>query len=85
MSTVRARVDPDLKDAAEATFRQLGLDMTAGIKLFLTQVVLQGGVPFDVKLPSPNKQTLRAIAASYNNEVESVGSVDELIGSVENA
>jgi addiction module RelB/DinJ family antitoxin len=50
-ATVRARVEPELKRRAEAILHELGLDLSSGIKIFLCQVVLTGGVPFDIRLP----------------------------------
>ena len=56
-STIRARVEPDLKDKAEQVFRKLGLTSTQAITLFYKQVELRNGLPFDVVIP--NETTLR--------------------------
>ena len=40
------RVDEDVKRRAQNVFRELGLTMSAGINLYLTQVALQRSVPF---------------------------------------
>ncbi len=56
-STIRARVEPDLKDKAEQVFRKLGLTSTQAITLFYKQVELRNGLPFEVVIP--NKTTLR--------------------------
>ena len=56
-STVRARIEPDLKDKAEQVFRKLGLTSTQAITLFYKQVELRNGLPFDVVIP--NETTLR--------------------------
>ena len=56
-STVRARIEPDLKDRAEKVFRKLGLTSTQAITLFYKQVELRNGLPFEVVIP--NKTTLR--------------------------
>ena len=50
-STVRARIEPDLKDKAEEVFRKLGLTSTQAITLFYKQVELRNGLPFDVVIP----------------------------------
>jgi addiction module RelB/DinJ family antitoxin len=47
--TIRARVDPRLKERAEATFAEVGLSASAAITLFYSQVVRHGGLPFDVR------------------------------------
>ena len=40
------RVDEDIKRRAENVFNELGLTMSAGINLYLNQVVLQQSIPF---------------------------------------
>jgi len=49
---VRARLEPDLKDHAEAVFRDLGLNVTQAITMFYKQVELRKGLPFDVVIPT---------------------------------
>jgi DNA-damage-inducible protein J len=56
---VNARVEPALKASAEKIFRALGMNTTDAISIFLSQVVLNRGLPFDVRLP--NKATHQAI------------------------
>lgn len=50
-TNVFARVEPELKTQAESVLEQLGIPMSNAIGMFLKQVVLQRGLPFDVKLP----------------------------------
>jgi len=59
-STVRARIEPDLKGKAEQIFQQLGLTTTQAITLFYKQVELKNGLPFDVVIP--NKITLKTFS-----------------------
>ncbi len=54
-ATVRARINPDLKNRVEKLFEKLGLSTTEAINLFYIQVNLQKGLPFNVELP--NKET----------------------------
>lgn len=56
---INARVEPKLKSSAEKIFKSLGMSTTDAISIFLSQVVLNKGLPFDVKIP--NKTTLAAI------------------------
>jgi DNA-damage-inducible protein J len=56
---VNARIEPALKASAEKIFRALGMNTTNAISMFLSQVVLNKGLPFDVHIP--NKATLRAV------------------------
>ncbi len=56
---ITTRVDPDLKADAEKVLRKLGISTTEAINLFLSQVRLRKGLPFDVRIP--NKTTLKAM------------------------
>jgi DNA-damage-inducible protein J len=49
-SNIFARVEPEIKEQAEQVLQQLGIPMSNAIGLFLRQVVMQRGIPFDVKL-----------------------------------
>lgn len=51
-TTVRARIEPDLKQHAEAVFERLGLNASQAINMFYRQVELRGGLPFDVVIPN---------------------------------
>jgi len=59
-ATIRARIQPELKDKAEYVFRRLGLTTTQAITLFYKQVELRGGLPFEIAIP--NKTTRRTFA-----------------------
>lgn len=51
-ANVFARVEPDLKEQAEQVLNQLGIPMSNAVGMFLKQIVLQRGIPFEMKLPS---------------------------------
>lgn len=55
ISTVRARIEPELKAEVEKLFKQLGLSTTEAINLFYRQIKLRKGLPFNVVIP--NKTT----------------------------
>ena len=69
IATIKTQIPAELKAEAEKTLRELGLDLTSGIRMFLAQVVQQGGIPFAVKLRTPNAKTLQAIEDSYEGRV----------------
>jgi len=50
-SSVYTRVEPDIKEQAEQVLSKLGIPMASAINLFLHQVVLHKGIPFELKLP----------------------------------
>ena len=50
-SNVFARVEPEIKEQAEKVLNSLGIPMSNAVGMFLRQVVLQRGIPFEMKLP----------------------------------
>jgi DNA-damage-inducible protein J len=58
-AVIHARVEPKLKKKAETVFKRLGLSSTDAIRLFYTQVELNNGLPFEVRIP--NEETLQAL------------------------
>ena len=66
-ATVRARLEPELKDRAESIFHRLGLNATHAITLFYRQVELRGGLPFDVVMPTETtKRTFESTDAGQD-------------------
>ena len=49
---VRARLEPELKEHAEAVFQHLGLSVTQAITMFYKQVEIRQGLPFNVAIPT---------------------------------
>lgn len=56
---ITARVEPKLKVSAGKVLSKVGVSMSDAITMFLRQVVLQGGLPFEVRVP--NAETKKAI------------------------
>ena len=54
-ATVRARIEPLLKEDVDKLFKKMGLTTTEAINLFYRQVKLRNGLPFSVVIP--NKTT----------------------------
>ena len=49
-ANIYTRVDPEIKEQAERILSELGIPMSSAIGMFLHQVVLQRGIPFEMKL-----------------------------------
>lgn len=64
-------MDSTLKNDTEKVFDKLGLTTTEAIRLFLAQVKLRGGLPFEVRLPTDNSDLLLA-SSSRQAAVDSV-------------
>jgi len=59
-SYLNARVDKRTKAKAQKVLATLGMSTTDAVNLFLHQIVLHEGLPFEVRVP--NKETREAIA-----------------------
>ena len=46
-----ARIEPDVKEQAESILAALGIPASSAITMFYKQIILHGGLPFEVKLP----------------------------------
>ena len=50
MTTIQIRIEEDLKNKATEIFNSLGLDISTAIRLFLKKSVIDGGIPFELKV-----------------------------------
>ena len=79
-AAVHSRIQPDLKEQAEAILQRLGLSPTEAIRMFYTQITLRNGLPFDVAIP--NDETVKALEDSRNSRnLERFDSTEELFES----
>lgn len=56
---INARVEKKVKADAEKVLRKVGVNTSDAVSMFLKQVILQQGIPFEVRVP--NKETRKAI------------------------
>ena len=47
------RVDKEVKEKAEEVLKRLGIPMSSAINIFLNQIIIRQGLPFDVKISEP--------------------------------
>ena len=50
-SNVAARVEPEIKEKAEAILSSLGISASNGINMFYRQIILWNGLPFRPSIP----------------------------------
>ncbi len=65
-TTVQLRIDKQTKNQAQKTFKVLGISMSEAVKLFLRQVALHKGIPFDIRIP--NELTDKTLRKSENGK-----------------
>lgn len=78
--TLHIRIEPIVKQRAEETLNDLGLSITEAINVFLNQVILNDGIPFEIRKPKFNKETIQALEDTKNgkNLSKTFDSVDEM-------
>ncbi|MGC6176957.1 type II toxin-antitoxin system RelB/DinJ family antitoxin [Lacrimispora sp. 38-1] len=66
-----ARIEPDVKEQAESILSALGIPASNAINMFYKQIILQRGLPFEVKIPSPKPVNMSALTVEQmNTELE---------------
>ena len=61
-TTIRARIEPELKDEVETILSKLGLTASETIQLLYHQIKLRKGLPFGVEIP--NELTVKTLQES---------------------
>ena len=82
-ATINARIEPALKMKAEAILHKVGLSTAEAIRIFYSQICLQNGLPFEVKIP--NKKTRDAINELESDKGERYKTMKEVWDSLDDA
>ena len=73
--STRILIDSDIKAAAAELFKDLGLDLSTAVNMFLHQCVLRGEIPFSMK---PLEAMEEAKRISSDPSVKGYSSMEEL-------
>lgn len=60
---IHIRIEPTVKEKSERIFDKLGINMSYAVSLFLNQVILKNGFPFNVELPHINETEVERLAS----------------------
>lgn len=60
-TNISIRMDARLKEQADELFAELGMNISTAFNIFVRQSLREGGIPFDVSLNQPNKETIAAM------------------------
>ena len=71
---IHIRIEPTVKEKSEDIFNKLGINMSYAVSLFLNQVILKNGFPFNVELPSVNETEIESLVRI----IESTGGSGEV-------
>ena len=80
-----ARIEPDLKEQAESILSSLGIPTSNAITMFYKQIVLQRGLPFEVKLPVAQPLDASKLTEQQINAEIEKGYADILAGKTRSA
>lgn len=77
------RMDSDIKKQCEALYSELGMNLTTAINVFLRQSLRVGGLPFDVRVEQPNKETIAAMLEaeriSHDSSVKRYSDIEDAL------
>ena len=82
------RIEEQKKTDAEALYRTLGMTLPQAVNMFISQSLLVGGLPFDVRIPRFNQETEAAMKeaediAAGRKKVKSYHSAGELFAELD--
>ena len=60
-TNISIRMDTDLKAQADALFSELGMNLSTAFNIFVRQSLREGGIPFDISIGQPNKESAEAL------------------------
>lgn len=75
-----ARVEPDIKEQAEAILSTLGIPASNAINMFYRQIILRRGLPFDVSIPQLRPLSLNNLSEEELDAELEKGYVDIAAG-----
>ena len=60
-SSIHVRVDPKVKLDVEKILNTLGMSTGEAINIYLKQIILNSGIPFEIKTPQFSQEMMEAI------------------------
>ena len=84
MANLNIRIDNNLKRDSEMVFDQLGISLSAGITMYLKQVVRTNGIPFELKAdPFYSAENQSRLMIAKERMERTSGAIHELIEDVD--
>lgn len=82
-ASVHARVEPELKERAERVFRELGLSTSQAITLFLRQVEMRRGLPFELRVPNEETRAAMQEVFERRDQLDRFDSAEEMLDALD--
>ena len=60
-ANINLRIEPQVKQDAEALFSSFGISVTDAINIFLHHSIMEQRIPFEIKRELPNAETIAAL------------------------
>ena len=60
-TNISIRMETDLKTKADELFAELGMNLSTAFIIFVRQALREGGIPFNITVNTPNKETVAAM------------------------
>ena len=80
-----ARIEPEVKEQAESILETLGIPASNAINMFYKQIILQRGLPFDVKIPKSRLLDISEMTESQMDKELEKGYDDMKTGRIKSA
>lgn len=80
-----ARIEPEVKEQAESILSTLGIPVSNAINMFYKQIILQRGIPFDLKVPANHPVDFNKLTEAQMNAELEKGYTDMLKGRTKSA
>lgn len=80
-----ARIEPDVKEQAESILSALGINASNAINMFYKQIILQRGLPFEIRLPAARPVDVGALTEEQLDEELEKGYADIAAGRTRDA
>ena len=60
-TSIHIRIELDIKNKVEKILSSLGMTTTEAINIYLRQIIINYGIPFEIKNPKFSDETLKSI------------------------
>lgn len=67
-SSIHIRVEPQIKEKVEKILESLGMTSTEAINIYLRQIIINSGIPFEIKNPQFKNEMVDAIKEAEEME-----------------